>query len=199
MSGGREGTLWPDPAQGTPFTWGVRSDAQTVLDAQTPPVLRTPPEVRYATWRRRGSGFLMDFFLMLFVPNAFFWTFAFSLPETSNPDPPMSVVSTVLLWCLLVSFTSFVLYPVWFIGRRGQTPGMKQKEIRLFRVNREGSLEAPGWNCAWGRACLAAGCWLFCVAWILDYLWPLRDSRHQCLHDKVVRTVVVDERDEQTR
>ena len=37
--------------------------------------------------------------------------------------------------------------------------------------------------------------WFLLVAWILDYLWPLGDKRHQCLHDKVARTVAVDVRD----
>jgi hypothetical protein len=38
--------------------------------------------------------------------------------------------------------------------------------------------------------------WFLFVAWILDYLWPLGDSRHQCIHDKIARTIAVDERPE---
>ena len=48
---------------------------------------------------------------------------------------------------------------------------------------------------AWGRAVMAFVFWFLLVAWILDYLWPLGDKRHQCLHDKVARTVAVDVRE----
>ncbi len=97
-------------------------------------------------------------------------------------------------WCWLASCTVFVLYPVWFIGRRGQTPGMKKMQIRLFQIHSEGNLVAPTSQRAWGRALMAFACWIVFFAWILDYLWPLGDKRHQCLHDKVARTVAVDER-----
>ena len=69
-------------------------------------------------------------------------------------------------------------------------------QIRLFQIDREGNLEAPSRQRAWGRAATAFACWLLVVAWILDYLWPLGDKRHQCLHDKVARTVAVDVREE---
>jgi hypothetical protein len=39
-----------------------------------------PPQVRYATWGRRGLGFLLDLLLMASVPFAFFMAFSFSLP-----------------------------------------------------------------------------------------------------------------------
>ena len=68
-------------------------------------------------------------------------------------------------------------------------------QIRLFQIDREGNLEAPSRQRAWGRAVTAFVCWFLLVAWILDYLWPLGDKRHQCLHDKVARTVAVDVRE----
>lgn len=179
-----EGAPWPDPAQGTGFTWGPASE-----DAMS-------PEVRYATWGRRGLGFLVDFLLMVSVPFALFLAFSFSLPDTNNPDPPMTAASWVWIWCWLASCSVFVLYPVWFVGRRGQTPGLRRMQIHLFQMDREGNLEAPSWPRAWGRALTAFACWLLFVAWILDYLWPLGDKRHQCLHDKVARTVAVDVREE---
>ncbi len=193
MSGGHEGTPWPDAGQKAPFTWGTPSDGPSFTWGP-PSDRQIQPEVRYATWGRRGLGFLVDFILMLAAPVAFFWAWAFSLPETSNPNPPMTAVSWVLLWCLLASCTVFVLYPAWFIGRRGQTPGMRQVEIRLFRIDGEGNLAAPGSGRAWGRAVTAAAGWFLCFVWILDYLWPLGDRRRQCLHDKIARTVAVDER-----
>ena len=183
MGMGIEGAPWPQPAPGTRFTWGPPAEDQM------------PPEVRYATWGRRGLGFLVDFLLMVSVPVAFFIAFSFSLPDTNNPDPPMTAASWVWIWCWLASLTVFVLYPVWFIGRRGQTPGMKRMQIRLFQIDREGNLEAPSLQRAWGRAVMAFVFWFLLAAWIFDYLWPLGDKRHQCLHDKVARTVAVDVRE----
>jgi uncharacterized RDD family membrane protein YckC len=181
MAMGIEGTPWPEPAQGTRFTWGPPSEDQRL------------PEVRYATWGRRGLGFLVDFLLMAPAPIVFDILFGASVPNNANA--PMSLISWVWFWCLLASLTVFVLYPVWFIGRRGQTPGMRRMQIRLFHMNGEGNLEAPSRKRAWGRAVTAFVCWLLFVAWILDYLWPLGDQRHQCLHDKFARTVAVDVRD----
>ncbi len=182
-----EGAPWPDPAQaqaqGTRFTWGP------------PPEDLRPPAVRYATWGRRGLGFLLDFLLMAAAPFVLLIAFGASLQVTSNPNPPISPISMVWFWCWAASCTVFVLYPVWFIGRRGQTPGMRRMQIRLFQIHREGNLEAPSRQRAWGRAAMAFACWLLIVAWILDYLWPLGDKRHQCLHDKVARTVAVDVRE----
>lgn len=201
MSGGQEGTRWPGQVHGAPYTWGSLPDAP---EHEAPgasftwgPSRRDPrPEVRYATWGRRGAGFLVDAILMAAAPVAFFWAFAISLPQTSNPDPPMSAVSWVFFWCLLASFLLFVLYPVWFIGRSGQTPGMQQLDIRLFQIDGEGNLTEPSWWRAWGRAVMAFACWLLAIAWLLDYLWPLGDRRHQCIHDKAARTVAVDLRHE---
>jgi uncharacterized RDD family membrane protein YckC len=95
---------------------------------------------------------------MASLPIALFVLFALSLPEGGNGDAPFSPATWVFFWCLLASFSVVVLYPVWFIGRRGQTPGMKISDIRLFQINHEGSLQAPSWKCAWSRSGSAAAC-----------------------------------------
>jgi uncharacterized RDD family membrane protein YckC len=193
MSGGQEGTRWPEPPRETPFTWGSAVPYTWGPSSDAP----TPPEgPRYATWGRRWVGFLLDLLLMVSVPIAFFIAFAVSLPYSNNSDPPMTAASWVWFYCWLASCTVVVLYPVWFIGRRGQTPGMKVSDIRLYQVQADGSLGAPSWKCAWGRTVAAVVGWFLFVAWILDYLWPLGDSRHQCIHDKIARTIAVDVRPE---
>jgi len=133
---------------------------------------------------------------MVSVPFVTFIGFAVSLPSTNNPDPPTSAASWVWFYCWLASCTVVVFYPVWFIGRRGQTPGMKWADIRLFQINLDGSLGAPSWKCAWGRTVAAVVGWFLFFVWILDYLWPLGDSRHQCIHDKIAHTIAVDVRPE---
>ena len=54
----------------------------------------------------------------------------------------------------------------------------------------------PALRRAWGRAVTAAAGWFVFFAWILDYLWPLGDTRRQCIHDKIAGTVAVDVRSE---
>ncbi len=187
------GAPWPDPGQKAPFTWGTPADGPSFTWGH-PSEGQTSPEVPYATWGRRAAGFLIDFALMAVAPVVFLVLFGIATPDTSNPNPPMSAVSWLWFWCLLASLTLFVFYPIWFIERRAQTPGMRKMQIRLSQVDREGKLGAPSQNCAWGRAFMAAVCWVFFFAWVLDYLWPLGDKRHQCIHDKVARTVAVDVR-----
>ena len=118
------------------------------------------------------------------------------MAEKAPAGGPYSTSSWVWFWCMAASCTVFVLYPVWFfIGCRAQTPGMRKMQIRLYQMDREGNLEAPSSNRAWGRAVTAFACWLLFFAWVLDYLWSAGDTRHQCVHDKVAHTVAVDLRD----
>ena len=143
----------------------------------------------------RGAAFLIDFLLMATLPVAFLFLFGASTPDTTNPNPPISLVSWVWFWAWLATSTLFVVYPVWFISRRGQTPGMKKMQIRLLHMDAEGRLENITQNQAWGHALAAAACWLLCFLWVLDYLWPLGDQRRQCIHDKAAHTYAIDLRD----
>jgi len=147
-----------------------------------------------ATWRRRAVGFFLDVGLMAIVPFVLAIAFGASLPNAA--DAPPSPISDALGWVLLASLGVVVVYPAWFIGRRGQTPGMKRMQIRLYRMDAEGNLSAPGWGRAWGRSATAfVVLCLFDAGWLVYALWPLGNDRRQCLHDEVARTIAVDVRD----
>jgi uncharacterized RDD family membrane protein YckC len=153
-------------------------------------------DARLASTAARATGFLVDAAVMSIVPVVLFVGFSASLTEFNNQNGPLSGASWAWLASLLVSLTVFVVYPAWFIGRRGRTPGMKTMDIRLYRVNREGTLAQPGWGNAWGRSAAAMACWLVLFFGpAVDYLWSFEDRRRQCLHDKLGRTVVVQEGD----
>ncbi len=154
MTGDAEGTPWPEPAHERPFSWGPPADETPEAPFTWGPSAgeragapftwgssreKTPAEIRYARWGRRGAGFLIDFLLMATLPVAFFILFGASTPDTTNPNPPISLVSWVWFWSWLASSTLFVVYPVWFISRRGQTPGMKKMRIRLMHMDVEGA------------------------------------------------------------
>jgi uncharacterized RDD family membrane protein YckC len=105
----------------------------------------------------------------------------------------------VLRVMFALSIVFVVGYPVYFIGKRGQTPGMKLQQIRLYRLGPAGELYPPTFKTSWGRWAvvlllqLVSGV-LFGIPIILDYLWSAWDKQRQCLHDKAAGTVAVDER-----
>jgi uncharacterized RDD family membrane protein YckC len=158
-----------------------------------------PPSVRnikLASTASRAAGFFIDAGAMVIVPAVLFVGWGVSLTDVNNQTAPMSWCSWVWLASFLASLTVFVTYPAWFIGRRGQTPGMQKMGIRLFRVNKEGTLSPPNWANAWGRSAVAMAWWLILFFGpAIDYLWSFEDGQRQCLHDKFGRTVAVQEGD----
>ena len=154
---------------------------------------------RLASWPRRAAGFVIDAVLMGVVPLACFVAFGASLPpaQSGNGTPPLSASSAVwLAVALVLSLGMVIVYPVWFIGRRGQTPGMRRMRIRLSRIDAEDNLSDVDFATSWRRWLFALPFWvtaLYGVTLLFDYLWPLRNRHHQCLHDKWARTVVLED------
>ena len=75
-------------------------------------------------------------------------------------------------------------------GHNGQTVGKQAMGIRVVRENGQPmTIPSAIVRETLGRqliSLLSYGLYLF-----PDYLWPLRDSRNQALHDKIARTFVV--------
>ena len=74
----------------------------------------------------------------------------------------------------------FALYNFVFWGLTGRTPGMALLGLRLTST----AGRRAGWFASLVRAVVLA---CFPIGW----LWCLVDRRHQAVHDKVARTVVV--------
>ena len=68
--------------------------------------------------------------------------------------------------------------------------------IRLYRIDAEERLSAPGFGAAWARWAEAVGARLLVLylAAAFDYAWSGWERRRQCLPDKAARTVALDER-----
>ena len=93
-------------------------------------------------------------------------------------------------------------YLVWWliVLGRGQTPGKQLMSIRVIRADGR----ASGWGWTFLRefgikgvlvnavSWLSAGVGL--IVWIGDLLWAFWDKDRQTLHDKIMKTVVIDER-----
>jgi uncharacterized RDD family membrane protein YckC len=150
-----------------------------------------------APWFRRAWAFLFDLFVMaLFIlvwviPDIFIYTVLHASGLLADTVMRVAIILTIVL---------IIAYPIYFIGKRGQTPGMKLLRIRLYRLGPDGQLYAPTYKVSGGRWAIVmvfnlfSGA-LFGIPIILDYLWAAWDKQRQCLHDKAVGTVAVDERE----
>jgi uncharacterized RDD family membrane protein YckC len=83
-------------------------------------------------------------------------------------------------------------FPGYFIYFKGRTPGKRALGIYIAKAQTGepiGHSEALG---RWAAQYLLFG-WIggfFVIPWLLNYLWPLWDDQHQCLHDKMCSTTV---------
>ena len=117
--------------------------------------------------------------------------------ETLEDDG--GVLLIVLIAVVLVSLALLVGYLVWWLLalRGGQTPGKQLVGIRVIRDD--------GSPSDWVHTFLRE----FVIKWLLggflsgmtggiyfvvDHLWPLFDGNRQALHDKMVSTLVVQDR-----
>ncbi len=117
------------------------------------------------------------------------------LPDTATLQAEMSSRLTPVL---IVSGIVALVYETGFLVWRGATPGKMAAGIHVRRTGRPGplsivdalkrqALTIAGW--ALGSLPVLSTVLGFVV--ILDYAWPLWDSRRQALHDKIADTQVV--------
>ena len=121
----------------------------------------------------------------------------------SDDTEPLVDNSGTIVWVLVAvslgSLAVFVGYVVWwlFTLRRGQTPGKQMVGIRVIKNNGELS----DWSYTFLRELVIKGLvggflsgMTGGIYWVVDHLWPLFDSDRQALHDKMVDTLVVQDR-----
>ena len=168
-----------------PYKWALPNSA-------VPALLIPAPR---ASWLRRAWGFLFDLFVMFLF--CLVWLIPILFLNLLNADGWLAVA--IRLFAVIAMIGSIIAYPIYFIGKWGQTPGMKLLKIRLYRLGAYGELYPPTYKTSFGRWAivmlfnLLSGI-LFGIPIMLDYLWAAWDKQRQCLHDKAVGTVAVDER-----
>ena len=109
-------------------------------------------------------------------------------------------VAAYLLDIVLFFVTLIIGYIIWslFTFKRGQTPGKRLIGIRVIRT--DGTPSLFGWTFV--REFLvksllfevAADAVTAGIASLIDLLWAFWDRDRQTLHDKIVKTLVVDDR-----
>ena len=107
-------------------------------------------------------------------------------------------VGAYVLDAILVFLTLFIGYLIWWliVLGRGQTPGKQLLGIRVVRA--DGTPSDWGWTFLreFGVKFIVVGVVGSVVffAWLVDSLWAFWDKDHQALHDKIMKTVVIDDR-----
>ncbi|MGW6661176.1 RDD family protein [Rhodococcus sp. NPDC055024] len=153
------------------------------------------PAYPYATWISRVLASILDGFVVplpgviLAIIGA---VIAFSGSEvTTYDDGSMSAEggNPVGVIVMVVGILAIFLIEVWNLvfrqGNTGQTLGKKWLGISVIRESDGVPLGPVVALLRWILMAILGG------ACFLNYLWPLWDSKHQCWHDMVVRSVVV--------
>lgn len=143
-----------------------------------------PPQDRgYASWGRRLAAYLLD--LVIIIVPLVVLIVAIAASDPSEDGAAWIVVVVAYIATIVLPF----IYFTYFHGEpSGQTPG---KRLLGIRVVSDETGRSIGFGRAFGRYAITAVFGFFFIPVILDYLWPLWDTKNQTLHDKVVGSVVV--------
>lgn len=181
-----------------------------------PLVPTTPDGARLAGWWSRVLAQVIDGFILAPVALAAMvpiiagqwdeitaWFDAISAAAdngTSVPAAPdlFDPTSGAGLALLLVPMAVSLVYNIGFLRWKQATPGKLVVGLRVRLRETPGPLP---WGAVLARVGFVAGLslfsvipfigFLFTLASLLNYLWPLWDSRKQALHDKVAKTNVI--------
>jgi uncharacterized RDD family membrane protein YckC len=129
-----------------------------------------------SSWGRRLAAYLLDTLIIL-VP----------LFVLIGIGAAADVWAIVIVAYIATIVGPFVYFTFFHGDARGQTPG---KRVLGIRVAGDETGRSIGYGRAFGRYAITFVFGFFVLPVILDYLWPLWDSKNQALHDKVVGSVV---------
>ena len=161
--------------------------------------LTAPAGVRAAGLGRRVAAYLLDGLIPAATIIFFLIVSFFAIVTVDFDDDTERWGFAVLGIALLVSLLGYVVW--WLIVlRRGQTPGKQLVGIRVIRIDGRASDWSWTFLREFGIKFVAINAVTFIsgsigtIVWIVDLLWAFWDRDHQALHDKIMKTVVVDER-----
>jgi uncharacterized RDD family membrane protein YckC len=110
--------------------------------------------------------------------------------QASTPAPGFVWVYLTVFVCAILTGLVMVAYETVAVAKFGRTLGMGWLHIRPVRLVGGGPL---GWGRAFGRAAIYWVAGLLGWIGLLDPLWCLWDDKRQCLHDKVVDSIVIND------
>jgi uncharacterized RDD family membrane protein YckC len=136
-----------------------------------------PGDRQLASWGRRVAAYLLDTLIILIPLVGLIVLFV-----------AVDVWAGVVLAYLATLVVPFVYFTFFHGDPRGQTPG---KRVLGIRVVSDETGRSISYGRAFGRYAITVVFSFFFIPLLVDYLWPLWDSKNQALHDKVVGSVVV--------
>ena len=142
-----------------------------------------PAQLALAGWWSRVGAYFLDV-IVLVAPLVVMFGVLFAL----DPDDDSGVWVVVALLYVAALVLPFVYFTVLHGNERGQTVGKRALGIRVVNAETGGPI---GYGSALARYFVVALLGIFVVPLIVDYLWPLFDSKNQSLHDKAVKSLVV--------
>jgi uncharacterized RDD family membrane protein YckC len=164
----------------TPYPRGA-SEREAAQEPQAPDQPRT--DVVYSGWWRRAGALLVDS-LLVFGVIAVVFGLAFGVAAVDE-----TIGGILLLLAIVLALAGPIWYWIYYTGRApGQTVGKRALGIRVRHAEED---RAIGYGASAGRYFITFLFGIFYIPALLDYLWPLWDSRNQTLHDKVANSVVV--------
>jgi len=141
-------------------------------------VVASPARTDYAGLVSRSIAYVLDALVVGFLVSAAVAVVLVVAAVAGAHARDLAVAAASAYVLFLPAFLTVYCALLWLLA--GRTPGMAALGLRVTR--------ADGRPVLWFAALLRA---LLLVCFPLGALWLLVDRRHQALHDKVARTVVV--------
>jgi len=104
----------------------------------------------------------------------------FEVPFGNSSNPVYNILS-------IVAFLFGIAYPIYFIGKKGATPGKKLFKIKVVDIEKR---ETPGYLKAFLRE--TVGKFISAIFFGIGYVWAFKDKDKQTWHDKIAGTVVIE-------
>lgn len=165
--------------------------------------MNAPPTVaptwELSGWWRRVGASVIDALILTAASAIPLVIFIFAFVDFDSPDEPFSDsaidgigLAGVFLMLLLIP----TVYYCWMMSAtNGQTVGKQALNIRVVREDGQAVTAVFAFirqilviNILFG---FILGFFFFGLPQLVDYLWPLWDSKNQALHDKIVKSRVV--------
>lgn len=146
-----------------------------------------------AEWWQRAVALIIDG-LIIGIPTVIIYAIVYAATATTTyfAGTGLSVTThngaaVTLVWVIgLVAWAGY--YVILNGSERGQTVGKMVLSIATRDESGQGSI---GFGRALGRWAIVFVCSFCFIPEILNYLWPLWDSRRQAWHDKVAHSLVI--------